>query len=89
MERNSSLRLVDVVIGLLQRDRITEAFDCLLVAISFAAEHDMETEDAMRMTLDEMAEKSASEPQEVPYVPQVEGWDNVFYGEAALRKGER
>jgi len=81
-----SLRIVDVIVSLLQRDRITEALDCQLVAMTFALDNDMSTEDAMRLSLDDMEEMVSSPPQKVPYVPQVSGrWDKVYYGEAAFR----
>jgi len=84
----SDLRLVDVIIDLLQKDRIDEALDCQLVAVTFALDNDMTTEDAMRLTLDEMMEM-ASPPQVIPYVPQVRGgWDRVYYGDAAFRRKE-
>ena len=80
------LRLVDVIINLLQRDRIGEALDCQLVATTFAIDNDMTTEDVMRMPLDEMVEMMPPPPQIIPYVPQVRGnWDRVYYGEAAFR----
>ena len=82
----SSVRLVDVIIGLLRRDRITEALDCQLVAMTFALDNDMTTEDAMRLSLDDMEEMMPPPPQKVPYVPQVRGkWDKIWYGENAFR----
>ena len=84
-----SLRIVDVVVNLLQRDRITEALDCQLVAVAFALDNDMTTEDAMRLSLDEMTEMMPPPPPVIPYVPQVRGrWDKVYYGEAAFRSEE-
>jgi len=84
--QSSELRLVDVIISLLQRDRIEEALDCQLVATTFALDNDMTTEDAMRLSLDEMAEMMPPPPPVIPYVPQVRGrWDKVYYGDAAFR----
>jgi len=82
----SDLRLVDVIIGLLQRDRISEALDCQLVATTFALDNDMTTEDAMRLSLDDMKKMMPPPPPVIPYVPQIRGsWDKVYYGDAAFR----
>lgn len=88
-ESNSSLRIVDVIIGLLQRDRIDEALECQLIAITFAANNEITTEEAMRMPLDEIVEQLPPPPSIIPYVPQVQGWDHVFYGETAERDDEK
>ena len=87
MEPKPSLRLVDVIINLLQRDRIEEAFECQLVAITFAVDNDMTTEEAMRMPLDDMVEMTPPPP---PKIPHVRGkWDKIYYGEAAFKDEEK
>lgn len=86
MAPKSSLRLVDVIINLLQRDRIEEAFECQLVAITFAVDHDMTTEEVMRMPLDDIVELTPSPSLRKPYLPQVRGtWNKIYYGKAAFR----
>lgn len=80
---------MDVIVALLQRDRIDEALDLQLEAMMFAMEYDLETEDAMRMRVDDMVAKSTSpQPQQAPYIPQVLGWDRVYYGPAAFKEDE-
>ena len=79
--------MVDVIIGLLQRDRIEEALECQLIAITFALDNDMTTEEALRLPVDKMVELTPPPPPVMPYVPQVQGdWDRVFYGEIALQE---
>ncbi|GAG45626.1 unnamed protein product, partial [marine sediment metagenome] len=41
-----------------------------------------EIKDIMRMPVKDVA--ALSTPQQTPYVPQVEGWDKVWYGEHAF-----
>lgn len=85
----SSFKLVDAIIGLLQRDRIEEALEKILLAITFAGANDMTTEAALRMTIDDMVALMPPLPQKIPFVPQVFGWDHVYYGDAAFRDEEK
>ena len=79
---NLSLRLLDVVVNLLKRDRVEEAIGLQLDAVSLAAMNGLEIKDVMRMPIKDMV--ALSTPQRVPYVPQVEGYDKIWYGEAAF-----
>lgn len=87
--KTPSFKLVDVIISLLQRDLIGEALETIVTVIEFAAENDMDTEEAMRMSIDDMVKMVPEPPQRFPYVPQVRGnWDKVYYGDAAFRRDE-
>ncbi len=86
-EKAPDFKLVDVIIGLLQRDLIGEALETVVTAIEFATENDMTTEDAIRMSLEDMAKMLPEPPQKIPFVPQVWGnWDKVYYGEGAFKE---
>ena len=76
------LRLVEVVINLLKRDRVDDALNLQLDAFSLAIMNGLEIKDVMRMPIEDVA--SLSSPLQTPYVPQVEGWDRVWYGEGAF-----
>lgn len=82
MEPKSSLRLLDVVVNLLKRDRVEEAINFQLDAIMLAEMNDLEIRDVMRMPIKDMV--ALSSPQQVPHVSPDEEWDNVWYGEAAF-----
>ena len=81
-KQNSPLKLIEVVINLLKRNRVEEAIDLQFGAVLLAATNELEINDVMWMPIKDVA--ALSSPQQVPYVPQVEGWDKVWYGEAAL-----
>lgn len=85
----SSLRLVDVVIALLQRERIEEAIEHQFEAVMLSVEHNLSVEDIMKMSVDEMTKLYVvlQQPQ-VPSIPPVLGWDRVWYGEAAFKEDE-
>ena len=82
VEPRESLRLLDVVVNLLKRDRVEDAIGLQLDAISLAAINELEIKDVMRMPIKDVV--ALSSPQQIPYIPQVEGWDKVWYGEAAF-----
>ena len=78
------LKLIEVVINLLKRDRAEDALNLQLDAFSLAIMNGLEIKDVMRMPIDDVA--ALSSPVQVPYVPQVEGYDKVWYGEGAFER---
>ena len=88
MEPSSSLRLLDVLTALIDRDRVEEAVDIQLDAICLAVEHDLDVLDVLELSVDDFVK--LYELQKRVVLPVVRGqWDRVIYGEAAFggRKG--
>jgi len=73
---------MDVVVNLFNRDRVEEAINLQLDAVLLASLNDLSVESVMRMPIKDMVALSSS--LQVPGVPPVEGWDNVYYGKAAF-----
>jgi len=84
MALRPSLRLVDVVVNLLKRGRVEEAIGLQIDAVILAATNSLNAEDVMRMPIKDMV--ALSTPSSTPYVPQVEGWDKIWYGEHAFER---
>jgi len=82
MEPKSSLRLLDVVVNLLKRDRVEEAISFQLDAIMMAEMNDLEIGAIMRMPIKDMV--TLTSPLQVPSVSPSEEWDSVWYGAAAF-----
>ena len=81
---NQVLRAVDVIAGLLNRERIDDAVEIQLDAITLALEWDMEILDVLELPVDDFI-KLYTTPEQFTY-PTVRGqWDTVIYGEAAFR----
>ena len=88
MAPKQSLRLIDVLSSLLDRDRVDEAVDIQVDAIFLAVEHDLDVLDILEMTIDEYVK--LYEPPKRVVLPKVRGrWDKVIYGEAAFREEPR
>lgn len=73
---------MDVIVNLLRRNRVKEAIDLQADAVILATMNGLDVEDVMRMPINDVVALSSS-PQ-VPYVPQVEGYDKVWYGTGAF-----
>jgi len=73
---------MDVIVNLLKRDRVKEAIDLQVDAVILATMNGLDAEEVMRMPIKDVV--ALSLPQQTPYIPQVEGWDNVWYGETAF-----
>jgi len=83
MGREPSLRLVDVIAALLERDRVDEAVDYQIDALMLSAQYELPVEDILLLTVDEVVELANRPP-----MPKVPGWDNVRYGDAAFKGGK-
>jgi len=83
MGRKPSLRLVDVIAALLERDRVDEAVDYQIDALMLSAQYELPVEDILLLTVDEVVELANRPP-----MPKVTGWDNVRYGDAAFKGGK-
>jgi len=73
---------MDVIVNLLKRNRVKEAIDLQADAVILATMNGLDAEDVMRMPIKDMVVLSL--PSQAPYVPQVEGWDKIWYGEGAF-----
>ena len=89
-EPKSQLSLADVVISLMRRDRLKEAVDWVMEAVLLGMTHDVDAEKVLRMPADRVialliqppkAEEDEDGGFVPPFVPQVLGWDNVYYGD--------
>ena len=86
------MHLADVVINLLQRDRIKDAVDWIIESAMLSLEHEMEIEDFLRMDVDDIVLLLGITKQKEfkpPFLPQLyragHGWDKVMYGDAAFK----
>ena len=86
MNSNSSLKVIDVLGALLERERVEEAVDIQLDAVCLAVEHDLEILDVLELSVDEFVK--LYEPPKRVTLPAVPGWDRVIYGEAAFKERE-
>ena len=87
----SELRLTDVIIILLRRDRVKEAVDWVMEAILLGMTHGVDAENVLRMSADRViallnhppaeAEEPEDKPVVPPFLPQLLGWDHVYYGD--------
>ena len=62
-------------------------------AVLLAMEHELEAEDVMRFPADKVAALFPAPEEEErkfvpPFLPQLRGWPNVYYGPAAFRWNE-
>lgn len=80
------LKLVEVVINLLKRGRAEEALTLQVDAFSLAVMNGLEIKDVMGMPIEDVV--ALSSPVQTPYVPQVQGWDKVWYGKGAFSGGK-
>ena len=87
----SELRLTDVIISLLRRDRVKEAVDWVMEAVLLGMTHGVDAENVLRMSADRVvvllnrppaeAEEPEDEPFVPPFLPQLLGWDHVYFGD--------
>jgi len=96
MAPESSVKLVDVVVSLMRRDRLKEAVDWVMEAMFLGMTHGVEAEAMLRMPADRVIALLNRPPPEAegekPFVPvplpHLAGWNRVYYGEAAFRDEE-
>lgn len=84
MEQKSSrkLRLIDIIISLFKRDQIEEGLDWILDAVMLGLEEEVESTVILRLSVDEVVELYTAEKLQIP---NVYGFDKVWYGERAFR----
>lgn len=84
MERDSPLKLIEVLTALINHDRVEEAVDIQLDAISLAVMRDLDIMNVLELSVDDFVK--LYEPVETPSIPPIRGWDHVIYGEAAFKE---
>ena len=71
----------------MRRDRLREAVDWVMEAVLLGMEHELEAEDVLRLDADKVVamfnkpKESEKETFVPPFLPQLAGWPNVFYGD--------
>ena len=83
LRRDSPLKIIEILTALIERDRVEEAVDIQLDAVTFSVERDLDVLDVLELTIDEFC-KLYTPPKRLT-LPVICGhWDRVIYGAAAL-----